>query len=96
MNLPEARPEMVWIEKKIRAVLRANKVGLLPEAIGSLVDEVWSICQTERATAALLLIAAHDQYGPLNDKKIQMVANLIEAHEEHAPGKCTIDGQSIV
>lgn len=87
-----ARPERTWIRAKLRAVLRKKQIGLLPAALEALVDEVWSICETERATSAILVVAAHDQFGPLDDLKVQALARVIEMREEHAPGKCTVGG----
>lgn len=94
MNLDDSkRPERVWIKAKLRAVLAKQRVGLLPAAVDALVDEVWSICQDERAVSVLLMLTMWEHYQPITDHKMQSLARVIELREEHAPRKCRIGGE---
>lgn len=89
------RVEIAWIRRKLAATLRASKVTVMPATVDALAEKVWQICQIERASCALILAAAHDQYGPLDDDKIERVQLIMELHDEPAPGKCSIGGMEI-
>ncbi len=66
------------------------KVGVLPATIDALAQDMWGVLEAERGLSVLLMLTAHDHFGPFDEKKIQALARCMEQREEHAPGKCRV------